>query len=437
MVETKTSSNEILSSEQKRNGFHTKYLSICKAKNVAPLPEVKIKQKNFHVLDFHADRVKVTDWMAICEALHNDMTLKFIAIRLRRNNEKSELAHFSDLIFHFHELYTWSVLESKDTSKKAKAVDTHPVVYTNFVLTHLIEALENVLTKNSLLETLVVEGLPLMGRYLATFVKGLVQNKSLTSINFSRSKIGDEGCTSLCNTIKHSMNIKCVNFSSCNLSAKGAEAIADLIKFQKIQRFSEAWAQSLRYREADPDSFSGVRKISLNNNPQVGHVGLETITEILQEDVWIKDVEMQNCGLTDDSAQSIISCLNLNKTILNFNIAGNSDISEHFYRHIFMSLGNSESENSDSTDSNGSSAKKVTKKDLMKNVKFLEEQLEVSIIAKKKTETLAEMLQKQFNEVQRDALIQGAFKIPEGFHLISHESLDDLMKRCVPGNDRV
>lgn len=95
MVETKTNSIEILSTEQKRNGFHAKYLAICKAKNQAPLLEVKIKHNNFQVLDFHADRVKVVDWIPICEALYSDTTLKFIAIRLRRNYEIGE---FNDLI---------------------------------------------------------------------------------------------------------------------------------------------------------------------------------------------------------------------------------------------------------------------------------------------------------------------------------------------------
>lgn len=92
MVETKSSADQILSMEQKRNGFHAKYLHVCKSKNLAPVPEVKNKQRNVHVLDFHADRVRFNDWMAICEALHGDTTLKFIAIRLRKNNELGKLA---------------------------------------------------------------------------------------------------------------------------------------------------------------------------------------------------------------------------------------------------------------------------------------------------------------------------------------------------------
>lgn len=92
MVVTKTngSNGEILSMNQMRNGFHGKYLAICKTKNLMPLPEVKVKQHNVHVLDFHADRVRAYDWLAIYKALFYDKTLKFMAIRLRKNNEKGE-----------------------------------------------------------------------------------------------------------------------------------------------------------------------------------------------------------------------------------------------------------------------------------------------------------------------------------------------------------
>lgn len=85
MVITKPAKAEIHG--HKRKGFHVKYLSVCKAKNVQPLPEVKMKQKNIHVLDFHADRVRVNDWLAIVSALEKDKTLKFVAIRLRKNDE--------------------------------------------------------------------------------------------------------------------------------------------------------------------------------------------------------------------------------------------------------------------------------------------------------------------------------------------------------------
>lgn len=88
MVVTK---NEILSVGAKRNGFHAKYLEVCKSKNLSPLPEVKTKNRNIYELDFHADRVKSEDWIAICRALTSDKTLRFIAIRLRKSNLLGEM----------------------------------------------------------------------------------------------------------------------------------------------------------------------------------------------------------------------------------------------------------------------------------------------------------------------------------------------------------
>lgn len=90
MIATRSSS-EIHSSGAKSNGFHTKYLEICKSKNLMPLPEVKTKKRNIHDLDFHADRVKADDWIAICKALHGDKTLKHVAIRLRKNTLLGEI----------------------------------------------------------------------------------------------------------------------------------------------------------------------------------------------------------------------------------------------------------------------------------------------------------------------------------------------------------
>lgn len=86
------SQNEIISSKDKKNGFHEKYLKICKWKNIATVPEVKKRnQKNFQELDFHADRIRPIEWIAITEALRHDKSLKFIAIRLRKNTGKCEL----------------------------------------------------------------------------------------------------------------------------------------------------------------------------------------------------------------------------------------------------------------------------------------------------------------------------------------------------------
>lgn len=96
----------------------------------------------------------------------------------------------------------------------------------------------------------------------------------------------------MCSTIKLLPSVESVNFSQCQLSAKGAESISEMIKYQKIFRYSEGWKKSLRYRDVDPETIPGLKRISLNHNPDIGDTGLMYILEVLKEDVWIKGIQV-------------------------------------------------------------------------------------------------------------------------------------------------
>lgn len=69
----------------RKKPFHLRYLELCKNKNIHPLPEVKVKNKDFATLDFFGDRAKVDDWLSIINALFYDTSLNFIAVKLRKN----------------------------------------------------------------------------------------------------------------------------------------------------------------------------------------------------------------------------------------------------------------------------------------------------------------------------------------------------------------
>ncbi|CAO1314420.1 unnamed protein product [Diamesa serratosioi] len=414
MVETNkcdsNSTTEIISNSLKRNGFHAKYLAVCKSKNLLPLPEVKVKQRNVHVLDFHCDRIKPQDWLSICNSLHNDGSLKFLAIRLRKN---------MDL-----------VLEEIDNLKKTKSVTSRPVILTKYLFTELVDTLQQLLQHNSVLRTIICEGLPLTGKYMTSFSKGLANNHSIKTLSLTRSIIGDEGCEIVCSTLKHLPNIETLDLSYCNLSVKGAESISNLIKFQKIQRFSEGWKRSLRYTVIDPESIPGLRKLILNSNTRIGDEGVDLLVEVLKDDVWIKDVDLQNCGLGDNGANSVIKCLNLNKTIMNFNISRNLEISDHLYRHIIIQLGSVDQDNSDSTDSK-SGSEKLNSQQIKEKNKFLEEQLESEVFRRKQMEKLNGQLHEQILDCQKEINFQGSFRIPDGYTLVTNETLDKMLKEFV------
>ena len=142
--------------------------------------------------------------------------------------------------------------------------------------------------------------------------------------------------------MKHLQNIESLDFSFCNLTVCGAESVANLLKYQKIQRFSEVWMRSLRYKDTNAETIPGLKSIILNYNSQIGDNGISLLIEVLNEDVWIKNIEMQGCGITDEGANHIIKCLSINKTIVTFNLANNPDISNHLHRHINAVLGTEE-----------------------------------------------------------------------------------------------
>lgn len=63
------------------NSFPTKYLTLCKGKNVLPNHDIT---KNKLKLEIVADRLKICEWQMISKALEHDNTLQSIEIVSRR-----------------------------------------------------------------------------------------------------------------------------------------------------------------------------------------------------------------------------------------------------------------------------------------------------------------------------------------------------------------
>lgn len=97
----------------------------------------------------------------------------------------------------------------------------------------------------------------------------------------------DEGCNVICCAIKDLPHIEKLNLTQCYLTTTAAVHISELIKFQTINRNSEGWMKSLRYRDVDVDSVPGLKCLILNGN-QFRDDGLELIASKLKEDMWMK-----------------------------------------------------------------------------------------------------------------------------------------------------
>lgn len=70
----------------------------------------------------------------------------------------------------------------------------------------------------------------MLSRLLLFTLKAVSTNESLKEISFQRSNIYDKGCEAICNTIKYLEHVEKLNLSECELTTKGAECVADMIK---------------------------------------------------------------------------------------------------------------------------------------------------------------------------------------------------------------
>ncbi|XP_065082572.1 protein Cep78 homolog [Ochlerotatus camptorhynchus] len=324
-----SSLNRLNGTNRCMKNFHRRYLTLCRAKNYQPLAELVgnsgggagvCKSKTDHgwqTVNFFGDRLKETDWQLITDALREDSSLELLAIRLRKvlNDVLDNGCHRMD------------------------AVIDRPVILVKRLFTKLMDCLESFLVNNQTVKTLVLEALPIQGIYMGTFINGLQQNCSITELSLARSAIRDEGCEAICSAVMHLPKIESLNMSGCQLTARGCQSVAELVKYQKIKRFAQSWQYSLRYGDVHTEKMQGLRVLSLSSNPHIGDEGMSELTEVLKDDEWIRQIHFRNCGLTDNGAKLLVDCLNFNKTIKNFDIRSNSGISSEALHGILVKLG--------------------------------------------------------------------------------------------------
>lgn len=315
----RSSSGSTVSSTRKQNRSHfAKYYSdLCHIQHSHPLSAIK-QNLDKGILDFYCDRIKFEEWWSIINALSYDKTLHFVAIRSRHPQKRA--------------------LETADTELKAKAVTKQPVVTTRFVLMWLSEAIKMCLSQSTTLTVLELEGLPLSGTYLTSITEGLMETGTLQHLSLFKCPIQDEGAEVLCHAIKNLPSVISLDLSYCELSDRGAETIAGLIKYQKLNRYSEAWKQTLRYRDPDVEAMPGLRRITINNNPNIGDRGIHVLAEEIKDDLWLRALDVQDCGLTDVGGKVLVDLLENNSNLVIVDGRGNPYMNEEILVEIMNQL---------------------------------------------------------------------------------------------------
>ncbi|KPJ16219.1 Protein Cep78-like [Papilio machaon] len=301
--------------------FHQCYLKCCKLQNLTPLNNV-VPTNNGKVLDFCVDRIKYSEWAPILNALSCDLSLHSISIRCRQQVK--------------------TVLEHIDCERLAKTVTKRAVILTNFMLTNLMEAINQMLVDTTLLSTLHLEGLPLKIPYLNPFCEAVLSNNSLQHLYLPRCLIGDAGCLAVCKAVRCLPNILTLDLSGCDITPQGASYLADLLKYQKIHRYSENWVQTLRYRLPQLDAMAGLRRLTLCGNTQLTDRGFATLADVLADDLWIKALDVQNCGLSEQSGALALRMLQSNTTLVVLDVRHNEQLGADCAAKLRAALRNNE-----------------------------------------------------------------------------------------------
>ncbi|XP_065517963.1 centrosomal protein of 78 kDa isoform X3 [Lathamus discolor] len=281
--------------------FYLHYEHLCALQGSVPLKAVKANLSR-RALDLTVDRIKAADWIPLLNAIRHNKTLTSIGIRA----------------FHQHGLEESGVERYKTYFRRRI-----PAIRSKDLTGQLCKAVKCCLSISDVLKNLELQGLLLRERDLILLTKGLATASSLESVSFAHCPIGDGGLETICQSLKNSANIRYVNFTGCSLTWRGAEHIANILKHQAMKRHGEAWAESLRYRRPDLDYMTGLRRVTFNCNMLVGDRGAIAFADCLGEDLWLKALDLQQCGISNEGARSLLDALQTNTTLVVLDIRKN------------------------------------------------------------------------------------------------------------------
>ncbi|XP_074934480.1 centrosomal protein of 78 kDa [Phalacrocorax aristotelis] len=296
--------------------FYSHYEHLCALQGSVPLKAVKANLTQ-GALDLNVDRIKAADWTPLLNAIRDNKTLTSIGIRS----------------FHQQGLGESGVDRYKTYFRRRI-----PAVRSKDLTGQLCRAVKGCLSISDVLKNLELQGLLLRERDLILLTKGLATASSLDSVSLAHCPIGDGGLETICQSVKNSATIRYVNFTGCSLTWRGAEHIANVLKHQAMKRHGEAWAESLRYRRPDLDYMAGLRRITFNCNMLVGDRGASAFAECLGEDLWLKALDLQQCGISNEGARSLIDALQTNTTLVVLDVRKNPLIDHFMMKNIIERL---------------------------------------------------------------------------------------------------
>ncbi|CAH8597854.1 unnamed protein product [Heterobilharzia americana] len=265
--------------------FRKYYENLCALQNCFPLTSIT-SQVEEGVLDITADRLNISEWEPILNSVKINRNLRFIAIR-------SFCQHMS----------------MPDGVNSCYRRRLPALLSSSKLLLNLCKALRQCLRVTENLTFLEFHNIPLNKTNLVQICEGIAKNRTLKHLSFEGSSVNDDGLADICRVLRNVPNISTFNLTACNLSKQGISALTVLLSFQAMQRHNAAWQESLRYRYPELDRLGGLKRITLNDNPNIGNEGAVLLADALIDDLWVKAIDLQACNLGDTAASTWLAVL--------------------------------------------------------------------------------------------------------------------------------
>lgn len=296
--------------------FANCYMELCKQQRLRPLPVICVTLP--HSLDFTTDRVKMDDWGPILNSLSLDRSLRSISVRSRYQCRKP--------------------LEEINSEDKARTMGKAPVVLSRYLLEWLSHSVAQCVRNSPVLTNLELEGIPFPPDCLAVLCVGLSHTHTLHYLSLQRCYIGDSSCEVLCRTVADVPSVRSLNLSYCDLTCKCGPALAAALCRQKLLLYHDTWKQSLRYQEPNLEAMSGLRRLTLNDNPQLGDAAVSELIEAVRDSLWLKALDLQRCGLTDKIGKDLLELLDHNNTLSILDVRQNANLNEALVKEVVKRL---------------------------------------------------------------------------------------------------
>jgi len=229
-------------------------------------------------------------------------------------------------------------LEEINSEDKARAIGKAPVVFTRYLLEWLSQSVGQCVKNSPSLTHLELEGIPFPLDCIAVLCIGLSGTQTLHHLSLRRCYIGDNGCELICRTIADIRCVKSLNLSYCDLTPSSGSALASALSKQKLALYHDTWKQSLRYREPNFETMSGLRRLTLNDNPHLGNCAVRELIEAIRDSLWMKALDLQHCGLTDQIGADLLNLLDQNNTLTVLDVRKNVNLNDELAAEVMRRL---------------------------------------------------------------------------------------------------